>query len=71
MSDDAKEVTYFVGAEGNVWSETRLKRREVMTRMRVTMFSGASTNARRTWKHALSNAIKEAEKRLSQLTVLG
>jgi hypothetical protein len=31
MSDDANEVTYFVGAEGKVWSETRLKRREVMT----------------------------------------
>ncbi|KAN0107138.1 hypothetical protein V8E52_010445 [Russula decolorans] len=31
MSDDANEVTYFVGAEWKVWSETRLKRREVMT----------------------------------------
>src|SRR6267142_1621078 len=50
MSDDAKEVTtYFVvGAEGNVWSETRLKRREVTTRTSVTMFSGASSSARRT-----------------------
>ena len=29
MGEDASEVTYFVG-ERNVWSETRLKRREVV-----------------------------------------
>jgi len=39
MSGDVNKVTYLVGEEENVWSETRLKRWEFMAEMRVTMFS--------------------------------
>lgn len=42
MNDEAYDATEAFGAVGNVWSDTRLKRRDVMTRIRVAMFSGAS-----------------------------
>ena len=51
MKVDAKFVTVDTGlggGEGKVWSETRLNRRVVITRMRVATFSGASTSARLT-----------------------
>ena len=48
MKDVAKDATEELGALGKVWSETRLNRREAMTRMSVATFSGASYNARRT-----------------------
>lgn len=47
MNEDAYEVTE-VGGVGNVWSDTRLKRLDVTTRMSVATFSGASIKARRT-----------------------
>jgi hypothetical protein len=48
MSDVAYAATDAFDAEGKVWSDTRLKRRPVMTRTSVATFSGASTSARRT-----------------------
>lgn len=48
MNEDAYATTDALIGVGNVWSDTRLNRREVITRMRVAMFSGASNNARRT-----------------------
>jgi hypothetical protein len=78
MNDDAKEVTtYFVvGAEGKVWSETRLNRREVMTRTSVATFSGASSSARRTVSDSRHDVFvyqrwhSTVEKSLVELTVL-
>lgn len=44
----AREATEADAGVGNVWSETRLKSREQMTRIKVATFSGASCNALRT-----------------------
>lgn len=48
MNEEAREVTDGVDVVGNVWSETRLNRRDVITRSNVATFSGASNSARRT-----------------------
>jgi hypothetical protein len=42
INEVANDVTDVVDVVGNVWSETRLKRRFMMTRRSVAMFSGAS-----------------------------
>jgi hypothetical protein len=66
MSGDANKVTLLVGEEGNVWSEMRLKRREFMAQMRVTIFSSVSTNAHR----SLSTRGKIGREKCSQLVIL-
>lgn len=44
----ARDVAEAYVGVGNVWSEIRLKSREQTTRIRVAIFSGASSNALRT-----------------------
>lgn len=43
-------------AVGNVWSETRLKRRVQRTFMRVATFAGESMSALRTFGHLSANS---------------
>jgi hypothetical protein len=48
INEVAYDATDAGGAAGKVWSDTRLNRREVTTRMRVATFSGESRRALRT-----------------------
>lgn len=60
MRDVANEATEVLDVLGNVWSETRLNNRDVMTRISVATFSGASYSARRTKSKCKATSLQVA-----------